>query len=110
MRNTRTIMIPKEITTYTCDICGVSTENNKGCCGTRFIMECDLCDNDCCRDCRKFFTEDYSGDDYPDGIMACKNCIPYAKELWEWGVQNAGRYDDIVELILDHHKELKNNG
>lgn len=102
---TKVVQRTIKITTTTCDCCGHSVKNNKGCCGVRPIMTCDFCDDDCCRGCRDFYTED-TWADYPMGLWACSKCMPKAKEAWEWADMNAGRHDDIIEVTLSRFKEL----
>lgn len=102
MKTTRTEMVPKEITTWTCDICDWSTENNKGCCGHSPIMTCDLCRKHCCDDHRKSFYEDWDGD-YPDATV-CSECLPKAELAWEAAKMYAGRYE-IIERVMKEHFE-----
>lgn len=104
MRTTRTEMVPKEITTYTCDICDWSTENNSGCCGSSPIMQCELCEKDCCRDHRESFFEDPWSQDYPN-ITVCSDCHPKAKLAWEAAVMYAGRYEIIENVVREHYEK-----
>ena len=97
-------MVPTDITTYTCDVCGYSTENNRGCCGSAPIMQCQLCKDDVCRTCRECFEENPCGD-YCD-VIVCTNCEPKFKEAWEWALEYAGRNDAIDDVAIERYKEI----
>ncbi len=99
------VMVKKKITTWTCDLCGYQTKSNKGCCNDFPVERCSFCGKDCCRNCRKFLSEDFWSD-YPSGLNACKECEPKATEAWEWADDNAGRHDDIEEVTMKRFKEL----
>ena len=100
MRDTRVEMVEQKITTYKCDFCDFSTENNRGCCGTAPIMPCSICDKDACREHRDFFTED-PYEDYPYGFYACKDCEPLARKNWDWFTTYADRHADVVRLTIE---------
>ena len=105
MRTTKTITVEKGVTTYKCDFCDYSTENNRGCCGTAPIMTCEFCEKDICRKHRDFFTEDHWSD-YPYGFWACPDCQPKAEEAWDWAQEHAGRHDDIVDVTTARFREI----
>ncbi len=95
MRTTKTIMEEKEITTYSCDICGKSTERNSGCCGHAPIMSCYFCGQDCCKDHRKSYWEN-EWEDHSD-MTICSECMPKGDEAWNLALETAGRYEDMAE-------------
>lgn len=97
MKTTRKVMVEKEITTWKCDLCDYTTENNRGCCGSSPIMTCWICNRDCCSDCRFFFTEDWD-EDYPRGFRACSDCKEEADKAWEMALDVAGRHEDIRDV------------
>jgi hypothetical protein len=108
MRVTRTEMVEKEITTYSCDICGHSTEHNSGCCGHSTIMSCDFCGQDCCRDHRESFWEK-EWEDYPD-MTICSDCLPKGRQAWEIAMEIAGRYDSMYEVakkVFENFEDYK---
>jgi len=105
MRNTRTVMVEKEITTYKCDLCNYSIEHNKGCCGFAPIMVCNVCKKDCCTDCRKSYFEDW-GSDYHDWLV-CSECEPLASLAWEIAQQTAGRYESMSNVAETRLEEIK---
>ena len=100
MKTKRIEMIEKEITTWKCDFCDKESEGNQGCCGTRPIMECKICDKDICYDHRHFYTED-DWSDYPHGFYACTSCKPEADKAWEYAEAFASRHEDIVEKAME---------
>ena len=104
MRTTRKELVEKEITTYACDFCDFTTENNRGCCGVAPIMYCNICGKDCCHEHREFYTEDHWSD-YPDGLYACPECQPRAYSNFMWLEENAARGDDIVQMTIDAGKK-----
>ena len=106
MRKTITKLIPTEITTYTCDICFYTTENNTGCCGDAPLMSCGICGVDVCRNCRECYVEDYDAD-YCD-IIVCVSCDEKFNYSWEWALENTGRNEAIDEVAKEHYaKQLK---
>ncbi|KKL78969.1 hypothetical protein LCGC14_2019520 [marine sediment metagenome] len=103
MRTTRIEMVEKEITTWKCDFCDKESEGNSGCCGVRPIMICKICNKDCCREHRHWYSEDDWGD-YPYGFYACPNCEPNTTLAWDWAMEYAGRHDDIIEVTMERLK------
>lgn len=115
MKTTRKVMVEKEITTWKCDLCNFTTENNRGCCGVAPIMTCRYCKKHVCREHRHFMTEDYSSD-YPIGDYVCDDCYPDAKLAWNEAEITAGRYESILEVWdriyndKDYMVQLRNEG
>lgn len=107
MKTTRIEMVEEKITTWKCDFCDKESEGNSGCCGVRPIMSCHICEKDCCREHRTWYSEDHWSD-YPHGFYACPNCEPTATLAWEWAEEYAGRHDDIVEVTMERYKEIEN--
>lgn len=108
MRTTKTVLVEKQVTTYKCDLCDYSIENNSGCCGSAPIMQCSLCRQDCCRDCRTAMWE-HDWNDYPD-MMICNGCQPKGQQAWDIAQQIAGRYEDLTEItkkVFENFDEYK---
>ena len=106
MRSKRTEMIPKEITTYKCDLCNFSTESNTGCCGSAPIQVCRYCKNDMCREHRHWYSEDDWGD-RPYGFYACDTCNNKVSMAWDLALQFAGRHDDMHEITDEYFNNEK---
>lgn len=110
MRTTRTEMIPTTITTYTCDFCNFTTENNRGCCGYSAVMSCTICDKDCCHNHRTILSE-IPNEDYPS-LVICPDCLPKAERAWNIATYIAGRHDDINDVFeqvynnIDDYKDI----
>jgi hypothetical protein len=68
--------IPKvvQMTHWMCDICEVVTDDNTGCCGSRPIMQCTICGNEVCDECRNSYDYFHWWGDHPDRIIYCKCC------------------------------------
>lgn len=110
MKTTEKKMVEVEVTTWKCDLCDLTIENNRGCCGTAPIMRCQICNKDVCREHRTFFTEDY-GEDYPHGFYACDNCREEAQRAWDDAQEVAGRHEDILKVVkecIDGYRFQKN--
>lgn len=108
MRITKTIMVEKEITTCSCDVCGKSTDTNSGCCGFAPIMDCYFCGQDCCKDHRRSYWEN-EWEDYCD-MTICSDCLPKGDQAWNIALDIAGRNDDIVEIakkVFEKFEEYK---
>lgn len=99
MRVTKTAMVEKEVTTYSCDVCGFSTEYNHGCCGSSTIMKCYFCGQDCCHDHRKSFWEN-DWNDYPD-MTICSTCLPKGQKAWDLALDTAKRYESISSVAKE---------
>lgn len=102
MRTVEKVMVEKEVTTYTCDICGWNTTNNNGCCGSAPIMKCDLCRQDACQHnghFHQFEESDFWTSDYPD-ITMCTDCLPQGEKSWKIARAFAPRYADIREFTI----------
>lgn len=109
MRTTRTELVEKQITSYSCDICNWKTENNRGCCGSAPIMTCHFCKKDCCRDCRTTYWENEWSDDRPT-LLVCNQCKPKADLIWEIVLDTAGRYDyllGVIDSVYENFDEYK---
>ncbi len=100
MKTTRIEMVETKITTWKCDFCDNESEGNRGCCGTQPIMSCKICEGDCCREHRTWYSEDDWGD-YPYGFYVCPNCKPDADKAWAYAEEFAGRHDDIIEKAME---------
>lgn len=99
MKTTRTELIEKQITTYSCDFCNFKTENNSGCCGHAPIMTCSFCNKDICGDCRhELYEDDY--DDYYQKLIYCPVCAAKALEAWDNAHEIARYGADIFELTM----------
>jgi len=105
MRTKRIEMIPKEITTCTCDFCETTTEENRGCCGYATIMSCTICNKDCCRNHRTILSE-FPNEDYPD-LVICPECLPKAQEAWDIATYIAGRHEDINDVFERVYNNLE---
>lgn len=103
MKDTKTIMVEKVITTSTCDFCNFKTEDNSGCCGYRPIMQCDFCKKDMCSKHRRELAEDDYAD-YYQKLLYCDECAVKAFEAWDKAQLIAGRHDDIFELTMKIYK------
>jgi hypothetical protein len=90
------VVTKKEIE-YICDVCGKIVKNNKGCYGSRPIMECTNCKIDVCISCR--YLEYDIGSDYPDGCY-CFACWEIGKKYKKLMVE----HEMIIEKL---HKEWK---
>lgn len=89
-----------KVTMWKCDLCDFQIEDNRGCCGTAPIMQCRMCGKHACREHRAFFTEEQWAD-YPHGFYACSECEEEAREAWDNAVEEAGRHEDILDVVKD---------
>lgn len=105
MRTLRIEMVEKQITTYRCDLCNFTTEHNSGCCGYSTIMICYMCKKDMCHNCRHVYEEN-SWSDRPD-MVVCSECNPDVSKAWDWALDNAGRYDSIVEVTEEAFERIR---
>lgn len=100
MITTKEVPYIKKVITWYCDFCDYHTQNNKGCCGVRNVMGCEICGKHICRKCTTHYQED-DWSDYDDAQI-CPKCNVEFKPAWEWALYNAKRHENIMDAALRH--------
>lgn len=93
---TRKLMVEVEEKTWKCDFCDFQLVTRSVGFG-RGMTHCTVCRKDCCGKHAKWYAEN-SDSDYSDARI-CPDCDPQFSEAWEWAKQNAGRYEDFMEVV-----------
>ena len=80
---------------YKCDFCEFTMTWTPGQ-RMRHMPICDQCKRHMCS---KHITEfDEDGGDYADARI-CPECLPAFQEAWDWAIEHAGRYDDLMSVV-----------
>lgn len=112
MRPVRIEKKEEVVTTYKCDLCDYSTEDNSADdYGVAPIMKCDVCGKDVCELHRMGYAEDYSLGPY-DAIV-CDECDGVFEGAWEWAVKETdtdewvANDESIKEVAVNRFRHIK---